>query len=136
LSVLFDQVLLVLLTLTILATVGAVLVILTGLIALRRRATEDLAMLRALGVQPGQIIRTGALETGIVVMTSGACAMIAGTIIALIAAFAIGSMQATAIAGLVGPVGLGSFGVICVIGFGGGWILQAASLRSQSGWRG
>lgn len=136
LSVLFDQVLLVLLALTILATVGAVLVILTGLIALRRRATEDLAMLRALGVQPGQIIRTGALETGIVVMTSGACAMIAGTIIALIAAFAIGSMQATAIAGLVGPVGLGSFGVICVIGFGGGWILQAASLRSQSGWRG
>lgn len=136
LSALFDQVLMALVIVTVLATVGAVLVILTGLIALRGRAAGDLAMLRALGIQPSQIARTGALETGIVVAGSGVCGMFAGTVIALIAAFSIGSVKAGELAALIGPVGLGSFAMICVIGFGGGWMLQASSLRSQPGWRG
>ena len=93
-------------------------------------------MLRALGIQPRQIIQTGALETGIVVTVSGMLGIVMGTGIALAASFAIGSINISQVAPLFTSTGLFALGVIALFGFGGGWILQMASLRSQPGWRG
>lgn len=136
LSGMFDQVRAILIAQTVLATLGAVLVIVTGLIALRQHAAGELAMLRALGIQPRQIIQTGALETGIVVTVSGMLGIVMGTGIALASSFAIGSINISQVAPLFTSTGLVALGVIALFGFGGGWILQMASLRSQPGWRG
>ena len=133
---LFDGVVAGLLTITALAVLGAVLVIVCGLIALRQRQTETLAMLRALGIRPRKISQTGALETGLMIATSGLIGLMAGSAIAIIAAQAIGTIDLAKVAALAGPMIATAFGMIVVLGFGGGWILQAASLRAQAGWRG
>ncbi|URK16208.1 hypothetical protein M9H61_11665 [Thalassospira sp. GO-4] len=135
LGTLFDRVHGVLLLLTVLATVGALLVIVTGLIALRQDGAANLAMLRALGIRPGQIIRTGALETGIVVAASGVLGTVAGTSVAVLAASRIGSFDVAETAVMMAPLAAGAVALIGIIGFGGGWVLQQASLRAQSGWR-
>ncbi|KZC98584.1 hypothetical protein TH47_15135 [Thalassospira sp. MCCC 1A02803] len=133
---LFDGVVVGLLAITSLATLGAVLVIICGLIALRQRQTETLAMLRALGIRPRQISQTGALETGLMVAISGLVGLMAGSGIAIIAAQAIGTIDLAQVAIIAGPMIATAFGMIVVLGFGGGWILQAASLRTQAGWHG
>ncbi|MBC05147.1 MAG: hypothetical protein CMO10_02520 [Thalassospira sp.] len=133
---LFDGVIAALVGLTTLATLGAVLVIICGLIALRQRQTETLAMLRALGIRPAQITRTGAYETGLMVASSGLIGLTVGTGIAIAAAQAIGSINLSQVALLAGPVMAAAFVAIVVLGFGGGWALQAAGLRAQAGWRG
>nr|WP_246879142.1 FtsX-like permease family protein [Thalassospira sp. ER-Se-21-Dark] len=133
---LFDGVVAGLLTITALATLGAILVIICGLIALRLRQTEALAMLRALGIRPRQISQTGAFETGLMVAISGLVGLMAGSGIAIIAAQAIGTIDLAQVATIAGPMIATAFGAIVVLGFGGGWILQAASLRAQAGWRG
>ncbi|BDW87494.1 ABC transporter permease [Thalassospira tepidiphila] len=133
---LFDGVVAGLLGITTLATLGAVLVIICGLIALRQRQTETLAMLRALGIRPRQITQTGALETGLMVAIGGLIGLMAGSGIAIIAAQAIGTIDLAQVVTIAGPLIAAAFGTIVVLGFGGGWILQAASLRAQTGWRG
>ncbi len=133
---LFDHAITGLAGLTILATVGAVLVIICGLIALRQQQTDVLVMLRALGIRPAQITCTGALETGLMVACSGLTGLAVGATIAVIAAQAIGSIPLPQIAQVAGPLFAASFSGIAALGFGGGWLLQAASLRTQPGWRG
>ncbi|MBO6808054.1 FtsX-like permease family protein [Thalassospira sp.] len=133
---LFDGVITGLIGLTTLATIGAAFVIVCGLIALRQQQTATLAMLRALGLRPGQITRTGALETGLMIATGGMVGVTAGSTIALVAAQSISPINLGQVADVAGPMAAITFGFILVIGFGGGWILQAASLRAQSGWRG
>lgn len=122
--------------LTVLATVGAVFVILSGLIALRQTQANDLAMLRALGIRPNQIAKTGALETGMILGASGLIGLFAGTAIAIIAGQAVGAVTFAQIIEVIGPIAVLALVGICAIGFGGGWILQASALRSQTGWRG
>nr|WP_254870056.1 FtsX-like permease family protein [Thalassospira sp. HF15] len=133
---LFDGVTAALIGLTMLATLGSVLVIVCGLIALRQQQTEALAMLRALGLRPNQINKTGALETGLMVATGGLVGVIAGSTIAVGAANAIGSINPSQIADVAGPMTAIIFGLVLVCGFAGGWMLQASSLRAQAGWRG
>lgn len=136
LTALFNGVVTALVGLTTLATTGAVFVIISGLIALRQRQLSDLAMLRALGIQPKQITQTGALETTIMLGVSGIIGIIAGTGIAVVAGQAIGSISLGQIATVAGPIGSMSALMIAVIGFAGGWALQASALRTQPGWRG
>ena len=133
---LFDRVIAGLTGLTSLATIGAVLVVICGLIALRQQQADSLVMLRALGIRPVQITSTGALETGLMVTCSGLTGLAVGTTIAVIAAQAIGSITLPQIAQVAGPLFAATFTGIVVLGFGGGWLLQAASLRRQPGWRG
>lgn len=135
LNALFDGVVTTLVGLTTLATIGAVFVIISGLIALRQRQLDDLAMLRALGIQPKQITQTGALETTIMLGVSGIIGILAGTAIAVVAGQAIGSISPGQIVTVVGPIGGSSALIIAVVGFAGGWALQASALRSQPGWR-
>jgi putative ABC transport system permease protein len=132
---LFDGVVAGLLGIAALATLGAVLVIVCGLIALRQGQSEMLAMLRALGIRPGQIRQTGALETGLMVAVSGLLGLISGSAIAIIAAQTIGTINLAQVAVVAGPVFVTALGVILLFGFGGGWILQASNLRAQAGWR-
>lgn len=133
---LFDAALRGLVGLTVLATVGAVFVILSGLIALRQSQANDLAMLRALGIRPNQIVKTGALETGMILGASGIVGLCAGSAIAIVAGQAVGAITFAQILEVVGPIAVITMIGICAIGFGGGWILQASALRSQPGWRG
>ena len=133
---LFDGVVDALIGLTMLATLGSVLVIVCGLIALRQQQTETLSMLRALGLRPNQINRTGALETGLMVTTGGLVGVMAGSTIAIGAATAIGSIGLNQITHIVGPMTAIIFGLVLAFGFAGGWMLQASSLRAQIGWRG
>jgi putative ABC transport system permease protein len=132
---LFDGVVAGLLGIAALATLGAVLVIVCGLIALRQGQSEMLVMLRALGIRPAQIRQTGALETGLMVAVSGLLGLISGSAIAIIAAQAIGTINLAQVAVVAGPVFVTALGVILLFGFGGGWILQASNLRAQAGWR-
>lgn len=136
LNALFDGIVTALVGLTTLATIGAVFVIISGLIALRQRQLDDLAMLRALGIQPRQITRTGALETTIMLGVSGIIGILAGTAIAVVAGQAIGSISLGQIVTVAGPIGGSSALIIAVVGFAGGWALQASALRTQPGWRG
>mgnify|MGYP000448176864 CR=1 FL=1 len=133
---LFDGVVAGMLAISSFATLGAVLVIICGLIALRQHHAETLAMLRALGIRPRQITQTGALETGLMVAISGLVGLMAGSGIAIIAAQAIGTINLEQVATIAGPMIATAFGMIVVLGFGGGWVLQATSLRAQPGWRG
>jgi putative ABC transport system permease protein len=135
LNALFDSVLSGLLGLTILATIGSLLVILCGLIALRQRQVEDLAMMRALGIRPNQIAGTGALETGIVVGVIGVFGFGFGSIIAISAGQAVGAITVSQIISVLGPIGIGASVTVIVIGFAGGWVLQRSALRMQPGWR-
>lgn len=136
LNALFDGVFTTLVGLTTLATIGAVFVIISGLIALRQRQLNELAMLRALGVQPNQITQTGALETTIMLGVSGIIGILAGTAIAVVAGQSIGSISLGQIITIAGPIGGTSSLIIAVVGFAGGWALQASALRTQPGWRG
>lgn len=136
LNALFDGVVTTLVGLTTLATIGAVFVIISGLIALRQQQLNDLAMLRALGIPPKQITQTGALETTIMLGVSGVIGILAGTAIAVIPGQAIGSISLGQIFTVAGPIGGSSAVVIALIGFAGGWALQASALRTQPGWRG
>lgn len=133
---LFDGAVSGLLAITALATLGAVLVIICGLIALRQDQSQTLVMLRALGIRPRQITQTGALETGLMVAISGLAGLLSGCAIAIIAAQAIGHINPVQVADIAGPMMATTLGVILVLGFGGGWALQASSLRAQTGWRG
>jgi putative ABC transport system permease protein len=132
---LFDAVLASLLGITAIATLGAVIVIICGLIALRQEQTDNLAMLRALGIRPRQIRHTGGLEAGLLVASSGCLGLMTGSAIAVTAAQAIGSINLAQVTLVAGPIMAAILGVIVVLGFGGGWILQAASLRALPGWR-
>ena len=133
---LFDGLVTGLLAITGLATLGSVLVIICGLIALRQGQSETLVMLRALGIRPRQIMQTAALETGLMVAISGLVGLLTGCGIAIIAAQAIGTISLTQIAVIAGPMIAASLGGILVLGFGGGWVLQTSSLRALAGWRG
>lgn len=136
LNALFNGVITTLVGLTTLATIGAAFVIISGLIALRQRQLNDLAMLRALGIQPRQITQTGALETTIMLGVSGIIGILAGTAIAVVAGQAIGSISLGQIVTVAGQIGGSSALIIAVVGFAGGWALQASALRTQPGWRG
>ncbi len=136
LTALFDGVATALVGLTTLATISAVFVIISGLIALRQRQLDELTMLRALGIQPRQITQTGALETTIMLGVSGIIGILAGTVIAVVAGRAIGSISLGQIFTVAGPIGGSSALIIAVVGFAGGWALQASALRTQPGWRG
>ncbi|MBX2832730.1 MAG: hypothetical protein KTR23_16525 [Rhodospirillales bacterium] len=133
---LFDAAVQGLVSLTVLATVGALLVIISGLIALRQSQANDLSMLRALGIRPSQIAKTGALEAGIILGASGMLGLCAGALIAIGAGQTIGSIASSTIIAVVGPISIIAVIGIMTIGLGGGWMLQAFTLRSQPGWRG
>lgn len=132
LEALFDQIVIAMMTLTILATVGACLVVLSGLIALRQNAAKELVMLRALGIQPGQIQSVAAWETGITVASSGVVGILLGVIIAGMAAHAIGAE----IIMFPGMATITAILTVTVLGFGAGGLMQRIALRGQQGWRG
>ncbi|WP_156111609.1 ABC transporter permease [Thalassospira australica] len=131
----FDAVLSGLVGLTVLATIGASLVIISGLIALRQSQSSTLAMLRTLGIQPVQITTTGALETGMMIGISGFIGLIMGAGIAIGAGQTIGTITAAQIAQVAWPILASAIVIMLVVGFGGGWALQARALRTRPGWR-
>mgnify|MGYP003631696830 FL=1 len=132
LEALFDQVVIAMMALTLLATAGACLVVVSGLIALRQGTAQELAMLRALGVQPRQINTIAALETGISVAGSGFVGILLGGGIATLAAHAIG----TEVIAFPGMAAGGVMLMVTLLGFGAGGLLQRLALRRQQGWRG
>lgn len=136
LNQMFDAVLSGLISLTVLATIGATLVVISGLIALRQSQTNALAMLRTLGIRPTQINKTGAFETGIMIGTSGLAGLLMGGTIAISAGQAIGTVSTAQIAQAALPIAASVVVIMMLVGFGGGWLLQARALRSQPGWRG
>ena len=132
LETLFDQVVIAMMALTLLATAGACLVVVSGLIALRQGTAQELAMLRALGVQPRQINSIAAWETGISVAGSGFVGILLGGGIATLAAHAIGA-EVIAFPGMAAG---GAMLMVTLLGFGAGGLLQRLALRRQQGWRG
>lgn len=128
----FRQVVTAMMTLTVLTTIGACLVVVSGLIALRQDAAKELAMLRALGIQPGQIRQIAAWETGITVASSGIISIALGAGIAVMAALAIGAQVTSFPTTMIGIAMV----TVTVLGFGAGSLMQSASLRGQQGWRG
>lgn len=132
LETLFDQVVITMIALTLLATAGACLVVVSGLIALRHGTALELAMLRALGVRPHQINSIAAWETGISVAGSGFVGILLGGGIATVAAHAIGA-EVIAFPGMATG---GAMLMVTLLGFGAGGLLQRLALRRQKGWRG
>tara|TARA_R110002049_G_scaffold71979_2_gene185122 strand:- start:92452 stop:94989 length:2538 start_codon:yes stop_codon:yes gene_type:complete len=132
LETLFDQVVIAMMALTLLATAGACLVVVSGLIALRQGTAQELAMLRALGVRPRQINSIAAWETGIAVAGSGFVGIFLGGGIATLAAHAIGA-EVIAFPGMAAG---GAMLMVTLLGFGAGGLLQRLALRRQQGWRG
>ena len=132
LETLFDQVVIAMMALTLLATAGACLVVVSGLIALRQGTAQELAMLRALGVRPRQINSIAAWETGISVAGSGFVGILLGGGIATLAAHAIGA-EVIAFPGMAAG---GAMLMVTLLGFGAGGLLQRLALRRQQGWRG
>ncbi|WP_412777424.1 ABC transporter permease [Thalassospira lucentensis] len=132
LEALFDQVVIAMMALTLLATAGACLVVVSGLIALGQGTAQELAMLRALGVQPRQINTIAAWETGISVAGSGFVGIFLGGGIATMAAHAIGA-EVIAFPGMAAG---GAMLMVTLLGFGAGGLLQRLALRRQQGWRG
>ncbi|RCK29843.1 hypothetical protein TH1_03125 [Thalassospira lucentensis MCCC 1A00383 = DSM 14000] len=132
LETLFDQVVIAMMALTLLATAGACLVVVSGLIALRQGTAQELAMLRALGVRPRQINSIAAWETGISVASSGFVGIFLGGGIATLAAHAIGA-EVIAFPGMVAG---GAILMVTLLGFGAGGLLQRLALSRQQGWRG
>lgn len=132
LETLFDQMVAAMMALTLLATAGACLVVVSGLIALRQGTAQELTMLRALGVQPRQINTIAAWETGISVAGSGFVGIFLGGGIATMAAHAIGA-EVIAVPGMAAG---GAMLMVTLLGFGAGGLLQRVALRRQQGWRG
>ncbi|PKR57947.1 hypothetical protein COO92_14420 [Thalassospira lohafexi] len=132
LQMLFDQVVIAMMALTLLVTAGACLVVVSGLIALRQGTAQELAMLRALGVRPRQINSIAAWETGISVAGSGFVGILLGGGIATLAAHAIGA-EVIAFPGMAAG---GAMLMVTLLGFGAGGLLQRVALSRQQGWRG
>ncbi|MDP2699500.1 ABC transporter permease [Thalassospira sp.] len=130
---LFDQIAHLLTGLVTLTILAALFVTGGALAALTQHRLHDTAMLRVLGVRPGQIIATGSLELLITGLTA---TLLAGGIGMVLAQIAITSLTDGAplmvpvipVAGLV--TGIGILAALT------GMALQSRALHRQPGWRG